>query len=296
MYLRPVAASRRHTLGRCADPPGGHLHALPECLKPIGPLGDVPETRLGQMDDSGFLDYQSRVEEKEREFEEADVSRAAGRYDWTPVPHRGLTVLAEPYPIAGEPADRLQALQAELSEIAGFAPVPAETLHMTIADLLSGEAYGMFIESGRSNEDVAERYASVIAPAPPDGPGASSVGFIAGLGLFPGASVVIAPVRIPKRLYESIIRMRAAIYGDAAFGEWGVQHTFPFMGHVTLGYLERVPPAGLARVIHRVRQAQELGITFEIRGARVYSFPHMSAFHPVGEPVGFPKDPSNDDV
>lgn len=187
----------------------------------------------------------------------------------------GCTILAEPYPIRSI-ADDLGWLQNRLSrQCPEFAAVPIETLHMTIADLISRDAYTGLAPGERDKFcDTAAR--AVSGRRFPEG----AAGTIAGIGVF--SSIVITLVSFTSPVYETLVTIREAIHAG-----FGLSWPYPFTGHVTLGYVEIPADADSARrdeaeqAVASAREALRAGGTslrFGVVRPAVYTFEDMSRF------------------
>jgi hypothetical protein len=142
-------------------------------------------------------------------------------------------VLAQPYPITSL-AREAALLQDEIGgRCPEFAAVPIATLHMTVADLISRDGFAGLAWGER--EEFCAKAARILAECrfPQD-----ATGTVAGVGVFP--SVVIALVGFTPAVYQALMTARGAVYAGL-----GLSRPGPFIGHITLGYVEI--PAGRPR-------------------------------------------------
>ncbi len=232
------------------------------------------------IEDGSYDEYIERVQQKADEDLRRLEWRRPGKYALTessserlhfkPVPYPGCTVLAIPYPCRdlAYMAD-LQGKLVEASE--EFAPVPVDTFHMTIADLVAGEKYES-LGARRRNQLLAR--ASELAAS--WNCGTLIRARICGLSAFPGVVVALVDFESASD-YQKVIQLRSAIYGDGQLREFGVTREFPFVGHVTLGYVESAAANRVAEVTGNLRPVLDV-LHFEIRGARAFTFPNMSSY------------------
>lgn len=202
----------------------------------------------------------------------ARAYRRSADGSFAPARRPGCTVLAEPYPII-TPARRVLALlQRHLRhQCPDFAAVPGDTLHVTVADLKSGQAYDAMTASQRAS--YCARAAAILSGHrfPEDVAGA-----IAGVGAFPFA--VIAVVSLSPAAYQAVVKARDAIRTGL-----GLDPQWPFTGHVTLGYIESAQRQQAENAVLGARQvfaqaASGRTVPFPLSAAAVYTFGHMSRF------------------
>lgn len=192
------------------------------------------------------------------------------RATWVPVYYPGCTVLAIPYPLDCPSIASAQAALADCTD--DFAPVPEETLHVTLADLVSGGEYQNLLV--RDRNDLLDRACAV---AHEHGSLSAADVRLVGLGAFSSAGVVIGVLSFDKAGYDSILVLRERIYNDPILRKLGVHQRFPFLGHITLGYLETLPSPDFIRTLHRLRGLH--GVV-RLSGADVFTFKNMSLYTP----------------
>lgn len=237
--------------------------------------------------DRQFAEYRQSVEQKLSERVEGITQRASGKYRFlatgddgrasvVPARYPGYTVLAQPY----APSALVGALQPIVdeilaAEIAGFAPVPRDTLHMTVADLVHGVDWN--VPPDERKRELIWHARNALNRVATDG--LEITASIRGIGCAP--SVVIAVVDFEKESdYAKLMDIRNAVYSGSDLAALGVERGSPFLGHVTLGYLESAPPLGLDEVIGRIND-QWVEVSYEINSAALYSFENMSGYDPV---------------
>jgi hypothetical protein len=201
-----------------------------------------------------------------------DSSRSVPSF--SPIPYPGCTVLAKPYPLD---LPGLAAARRSFSVLSdAFAAVPVETFHVTLADLVVGRSCEQL--KNRECEEVVHQVRAIIALWHPPIPIRSK---LIGLHAFPGALVGLVAFE-NKSHYEALVSLRRDIYTDQRLRALGVRWHFPLIAHVTIGYLEAAPSAEFIREV--ARKDPEVTEAFEIHGADVFTFPHMSCYEATHEP------------
>ena len=185
----------------------------------------------------------------ERNWERAHNAKPAGNflYDghtWLPQEYKGFAVVSMLSENKGnEPlAARLTEIQTELhynlSPRFGFYRLPAESFHQTIANTLSNDRFKKnILDAG-----LESAYPSIVANAVWNIPGSDSIVPIrmrmAGLSIF-GTAIGILGVFENKYDYNRIISFRSDFYNDEQLAQLDVKMTRPFIGHITLIYIEQ---------------------------------------------------------
>jgi 2'-5' RNA ligase len=208
-----------------------------------------------------------------------------------PVPFPGYSIITPPgQQDPGNAAlyDHLQQLQTRLVEQLGpqcFAPVPPETFHLTLADLIWDSNYRHACEA---NPDFDPKLQSCLAQIFHQSPVAVSTPTlkfqVVGMMVMTRA---IAACLIPtaESFYDIILQFRRAIYQNPDLIRLGVEQQYYFTPHVTLGYFGELPPPDARTpvsdtLIHLNQQwldrpAQE----FAVHRAELHKFESMTAYH-----------------
>jgi hypothetical protein len=167
------------------------------------------------------------------------------------VPFPGYTLITPPH---GEEdstnsdfCSKLQAYQQELLELPIgsdlIIPVPPDSLHLTLADLIWDNAYGDVRQTNPDFEaqlrscfsDIFQQYQNSMTPNNP------SKWQMLGLMLMPRA-VAVCLVPLDQNSYEQIISLRRAIYQNPQLIALGIEQQYNFTPHVTLGYFGEIIP------------------------------------------------------
>lgn len=164
------------------------------------------------------------------------------------VPFPGYTIITPPG--RGEVAenqalyDRLQHFQEQLLQELGsevFAPVPAESFHLTLADLIWDSAYRHASEAPGFETQLQERVTQIFREYRPMRGGKSVHFQVLGLMLMTRA-IAVCLVPTEEASYERILKFRRAVYQNPDLIGLGIEQQYYFTPHVTLGYFGDVPP------------------------------------------------------
>lgn len=261
-------------------------------------------------DDLSFNDYIARQLhelEPEQLHRRAQRVEPSGRYrlnghGWDPQPYPGFAVVSM---VAEEPANEglpgiLESVQAALWEHCPWREalyfLPSSSFHQTVANTLSEDR---FLENiarpgleGAYPRRVGEAFARIEA-ARAAAPGCSAAAGrplpmeLIGLSIF-GTALGVLGVFEKEDSYQRILRFRDAFYRDAAVQAFGVRRTRPFIGHVTLAYVETalnaVQREDLAAAAHGINQTMfaERPV-FHLAPADLRRYEHLSEFRRRGD-------------
>ena len=170
-------------------------------------------------------------------------------------------------------------------------PLPPDSFHQTIANLLSGSRYASHIDApglSTSYPRVVEQALREIVPLSHPKP---LVIQIIGLGIFGSAFGVLGV--IPNEMdYNKIVHLRNALYHAPQMNLIGIQRTRPFIGHITLGYFgEDIVKNDLSqkllieRCISLNQTIKKQGRRFTLHTAQLSRYEDLSRFeHPSNYP------------
>lgn len=188
--------------------------------------------------------YQSRMQHI-HESPKFQPQPDGGRH---PVPFPGYTVITPPSEDESENAafyKNLQACQQQLLEQLDsglMVPVPPESFHCTLADLIWDGAY--LDARAKPNFDellhaqIAQSFANYKESAINRRP---IRWLVLGLMVMPRAlGVCLVPG--DEDSYEQIVQLRRAIYQNPGLIGLGVEQQYHFTGHITLGYFGEISP------------------------------------------------------
>lgn len=202
--------------------------------------------------DLPFLDYTrrqfreitpERIRERSLEVGPSGNFRLNGR-NWEPQEYEGFAVVSM---VAGNPHNELlpfelEGLQIELISnlypADAFYRLPASSFHQTVANTLSAERFrNAIVDRGLepAYPGIVKNAFAAIDPPPPAGPARMRM---IGLSIF-GTSLGMLGVFEEEEDYNRILRFRSQFYENEQLASLGVVMTRPFIGHVTLLYIEK---------------------------------------------------------
>ena len=253
-------------------------------------------TETARVSDLPFDEYNKRQLSEilaERIWERAHDAKPAGNFfydgrNWLPQEYEGFAVVSMLNENEENESlvDRLTKIQTELqynlSPPFGFYRLPAESFHQTMANTLSTDRFKKNIaEAG-----LEDAYPSIVANAFENIPGPDSMEPIrmrmAGLSIF-GTAIGIIGVFENKDDYNRIVSFRSGFYNDEQLAQLDVKMTRPFIGHITLMYIEQNLTKNqkdhLADVINELNEtlAEEENY-FYISGTDLRRYHHLAEF------------------
>jgi 2'-5' RNA ligase len=208
-------------------------------------------TETAGITDMSFDEYNSRQLYEisaERNRERALNAKPAGNFIyngefWSPQKYEGFAVISmlnenvENEALNARLIEIQKELQYNLQPAYAFYRLPSESFHQTVANTLSAERFKQHIvEAG-----LEEAYPAIISNAFDEIPAIENEEPIrmkmAGLSIF-GTAIGILGIFENEEDYERIIRFRSGFYGDDQLAQLNVKMTRPFIGHITLAYIE----------------------------------------------------------
>ncbi|PWK78409.1 hypothetical protein LX99_02253 [Mucilaginibacter oryzae] len=185
----------------------------------------------------------------EKNRERAWNARPAGNFiyknpDWQPLEYEGFAVVSMLNENPGnEPLTaRLIAIQQELSlnlsPRSAFYQLPPQSFHQTVANTLSADRFKQHILHVGLEETYPAMVANAFNRIPSTG-GESIIRMkMVGLSIF-GTAIGILGVFEDEADYSRIVNFRSAFYADEQLAQLDVKMTRPFIGHITLTYIEQ---------------------------------------------------------
>jgi hypothetical protein len=255
-------------------------------------LDDTYQTYLNRLARTVLpATYQSGVQHIQ-ESPKYEPDAAGGR---RPIPFPGLTVITPPWEEDAENTSfykTLQECQQQLLEQlpAGmFVPVPPESFHFTLADLIWDGAYRHASQNPEFDSMLRQQITASFShytPPPPNSPpqNPNNRWQLLGLMLSPRATGVCL---IPKdeHSYEQIVQLRRAIYQNPDLIGLGIEQQYHFSGHITLGYFGDIPPnldrSQLATTLFDLTQKwlQEEPHELSVQRAELRKFDDMTRYY-----------------
>lgn len=165
-----------------------------------------------------------------------------------PVPFPGYTIVAPPWKddrANQEIYETLKSCQESLLpklDPGLFIPVPPESFHLTLADLIWDNAYQTMVNANPQFDSqlqatIQDIFGQVQDSVQEEQPLRWQV---MGLMLRPRA---IAVCLLPKdeATYERVLKFRRALYQNEALISLGIEQEYGFTAHITLGYFGAIP-------------------------------------------------------
>jgi len=265
--------------------------------------------------DLSFGDYTARQYREltpDRLMERAMAVRPSGnyRYDgngWEPQPYPGFAVVSmvEENPGNEGLADLLGKVATGLTERCPWEEsiyiLPADSYHQTVANTLSEKRFldhvvdaGLEVEYpgmvGKAFEGISpETRATGVGAAGGTTGGGGHAGGAAplamkmiGLSIF-GTALGVLGVFDNEADYQRILHFRSGFYSDPGLAALDVRMTRPFIGHITLAYIETdltdQQRQHLAAAVHALNgQLKEVEPVFHLSSTGLRRYEHLSAF------------------
>jgi hypothetical protein len=246
--------------------------------------------------DLSFDDYNKRQVYEisaERNKERALEARPAGNFiykndGWQPQEYEGFAVVSMLDENPGnEPlTTRLIEIQKELSlnlsPRTAFYQLPPQSFHQTVANTLSADRLKQHILYA----GLEQTYPSIVAKALNNIPSTEGEALIrmkmAGLSIF-GTAIGILGVFEDEEDYNHIVNFRSAFYANEQLAKLDVKMTRPFIGHITLTYIEqnliknqKEHLAGVIREINESLAIEDNYFNIAVTGLRRYH--HLADF------------------
>ncbi|MFN5515497.1 MAG: DUF1868 domain-containing protein [Cyanobacteriota bacterium] len=166
-----------------------------------------------------------------------------------PQPFPGFSVLTPPAAedsLNGELYEGLAQIQREIRELFSgwFHPVPPESFHLTLADLVWDAQYRSAAAENPNFETDLKRciQASFEQYRPSWSPEGTAQWQNLGLLVFPRA-LAVALVPCQESDYDPICQLRRLIYQNSQLIGLGIEQQYYFTAHITLGYFGDIPEA-----------------------------------------------------
>ena len=266
-----------------------------------GPTGSQTLTsnsnhnKMSDVRDDNFADYRARLARQIADEAVGDASlelTPAGKFEnGRPKVYPGYTVITSPYDDESDGENRrtyeaLTRVQEGLATQINspmFVPVAVPSFHLTVADLISGNAFakkqkieGWESELRETLRQVFEREQCLVRIPPRL--------LVSGLCLF--SSVIVAAVSSEDEFgYHQLLRFRDLVYDDSRLQALGIERPrYSFTGHITIGYVEARPSpdsaALVARVISQINQREFLkALSFKVTQVELRKFENMSHYY-----------------
>ena len=204
----------------------------------------------------------------------------------------GYSVITPPHEEDQENAAVYQTLttfQAAIAQQLGadlFIPLPPESFHLTLADLIWDSAYQHAKEENPEfDRQLQVRIAQSLKASEPLANSQSISLQILGLVVMPRAiAVCLAPK--DESSYDRILKLRRAIYQNPDVIAIGIEQQYYFTPHITLGYFGSLAEAevdreALPQIFDQLNQiwVSQDAAHFAIHRAELRKFDNMTAYY-----------------
>ncbi|HZY37051.1 MAG TPA: hypothetical protein VFE53_10400 [Mucilaginibacter sp.] len=253
-------------------------------------------TETAIITDLPFIDYNNRQlfeVSAERTRDRALHTKPAGNFAWhnnvwVPQEYEGFAVVSMLSENEGNEAllERLLSVQEELrynlQPCYGFYQLPPESFHQTVANTLSTDRFKQQI----LHAGLEEAYPGIVEQAFSEIPSAEESEPLRlkmiGLSIF-GTAIGMLGIFEQEEDYNRVTHFRTGFYGNAELAALDVRMTRPFIGHVTLTYIEhnlnKNQKDQLANVVTEVNESlagEKLYFNIANTGLRRYH--HLAGF------------------
>ena len=212
---------------------------------------------------------------------------ASNGAEWAPQPYPGFAVVSmvDENPGNTPLPDALKAIQVELLEQCPWEgclyPLPASSFHQTVANTLSEERFLQYIVRA-GLEPVYPDLIAMVFEKMPVRPASTLPMRLIGLSIF-GTALGILGVFDNEADYCRILDFRSAFYADPGLQALDIRMTRPFIGHITLAYIEADlntrQREELAAAVHRINRSLGRSLpAFNLSLAGLRRYHHLSAF------------------
>ena len=198
-------------------------------------------------------------------------------------------------PLAVEDADnkvfyrQVETIQQNLSqqlEADFFIPLPPDSFHLTIADLIWDDSYRQVVAANSNfdqklQQQIATSFQQYLNSTPNHKPLTWQL-----WGVVTRPRAIMASL-VPKdqESYESIIELRRAVYQNSGLIGLGIEQQYDFTAHITLGYFGDIPQSlnrdHLCIVLSQIndRLVESELPEFQIEQAQLRKFEDMINYH-----------------
>lgn len=210
---------------------------------------------------------------------------------WNPLPYEGFALLSM---LGNNPGNELllkkltnikdQLAEAVPKESISF--LPPESYHQTVANLLSGQRfYQNILQKIKTKTFIAmmgKAFEKESENSEEPNPEPIRMSMI-GLSVFTSALGILGIFK-DKKDYQRIIDFRKTIYSNSALNELDIKRTRPFIGHITLAYLDGDMPNCVQKdFLEACLQVNKeflmnSPINFNIHQAELRNYQHLAQF------------------
>lgn len=190
---------------------------------------------------------------------------------WVPMPYVGHALVAmagtrvENAPLMAQLGSIQNELSYNFADTRSLYFLPEASLHQTVANTLSAERHQQLVV----DRGIAADYPRMVTSVFDDIPATTATDRLSmrmiGLSIFSNA-VGLLGVFDREADFQRVIRFRDHFYGHDRIGNLGIRRTRPFIGHITLAYIESpLAPAGRHRLVDVAQAINQLLATRDVR-------------------------------
>ena len=256
-------------------------------------LSITPHAGISDMPFEEYNQRQLHEISADRNKERALSAKPAGNFYyngtiWQPLEYEGFAVVSmlSSHHDNKSLTARLLKIQEELhynlSPQNAFYQLPAESFHQTVANTLSADRFKKYILNAGLEGSFPAMVSDVFDELPVAKAGESIRMKMVGLSVF-GTAIGILGIFEDEDDYNRIVKFRSGFYGDQQLAKLDVKMTRPFIGHITLAYVEhdltKNQKDHLASVINEINESllyEENYFTIADTGLRRYH--HLAEF------------------
>lgn len=267
---------------------------------------------MTKMQDSpaelSYHDYEAR---QRHELTEAGLRErlpklgVGGRARWTgdawepqAYPGYAFQAMVAPYPENSSAIPRMEAIRDALC--AAFAsegepalfPLPTASFHQTVVNTFSADRLEKYLRAPGIEADFPAYLQERLDVMPRPGIAEPVRMDLIGVSLFRTALGLLGV--FPKEEdFDRVLTFRDAVYGDPELQELGLSRTRPFIGHITLAYIERpLSSTEGEELVQRIIQVNDglaaEPIAFYMPEAKLHRYQHLAEFIPGADYPRFP--------
>ncbi|XHX80187.1 MAG: DUF1868 domain-containing protein [Stenomitos frigidus ULC029] len=209
---------------------------------------------------------------------------------WQPTPFPGYTIVTPPGNEETENTalyESLKQYQQQLTQQLGadlFVPIPPESFHLTLADLIWDSAYRDASQKSEFEAQLQEQIAAIFRQSQAIAEGKPLCFQALGLMVMPRAiAICLAPA--DEQSYDRALKLRRAVFQNSDLIGLGIEQQYYFTPHITLGYFGTIPASETStelgeRFVQLNQQWLELEPNvFEVKRAELRKFDDMTRYY-----------------
>ena len=245
--------------------------------------------------DKTFIEYQQQIEisltenvlrETIRNLRPLQLFIKDSLGEWLPLRHEGFTLITPTFEDEKENITAyvrlgdLQQLIIQKLDPALYVPAPVSAFHQTVARLVSGSEYENQIRGVREEffiKQLKQEFSQL--------PQLETIKMeIRGIAVLAGGFVAAVISAVNEGEYQRLLSFRSTLYSNEVLQNLGVEPKRPFIGHVTLAYIQapltQDNQESLLKIIKAINQNfLATPIAFEIARVEVRKFENYLKFY-----------------